>query len=486
MRHAPGTLTDERLKQTIDVLIPRAYAAVAELGGIRKPERYTHEELQLAVKRVVTCVARCMRDARPHTMSDLMAAIGDATVDEVIELLDAIDWWAFADAVRLCEGEHGCLTLRDSVLIVKSAAKACRGPELFAVDSPTYPHAVRTVLEPMGRLDGRSPPNNSFGVESSALLIEQGPGWTVGLRSAALPEGTKLDPRIYDLDVRDRVAEALWVSRGGEYLVDTEEIVRSVVIAPFFESVRRHGREHELPLPVESGCLQSGRHTERTFFVGGQLDLVLLIQRLGGMPFLDLPRVLVREQAYRAKRYQLVLDRMSLQGANCSFLTSGGEDLAGYQLTMAASTARGGARLPRRLRNIFRSVDPVTLALADVDPKSIEYRHAPFHVGRPRTPRERRALVWLLVRLELGTPTSGWGLVGANLNDDLVLRETIARAERHVQRMRPDGEIHTYIKHMQTSGGLQATRARVPVRRGQREAIAHIADTVSTRALLGR
>jgi hypothetical protein len=141
--------------------------------------------------------------------------------------------------------------------------------------------------------------------------------------------------------------------------------------------------------------------------------------------------------------------------------------------------------VPKALRGIFRTVDPVTLALAGVDPDEVEYTVAVVDVGKPRVPRERRQAVWLVIRSELGAPTSGWGIVGEDLNDELAMRATIERAEQHVRRMRPDAAIHRFVAHLRTAG-VQSMRIRVPLRRRQREGIALGADVLATRAQLGR
>src|SRR5215218_6469974 len=142
MLHAPGTLSDERLARAVDTLVPVVYAAVEQRGLIVRPERYERAQMLDLIKRLVTHVAERMREGQAHTFNSLMAAAGDITAEELVQLLDAVDWRACCDAVRLCDTESGSLPLTDSVLVLKTAPKPSAGPELFAVDSPAYPSEV--------------------------------------------------------------------------------------------------------------------------------------------------------------------------------------------------------------------------------------------------------------------------------------------------------------------------------------------------------
>ncbi len=449
-----------------------------------RPARYENDEVFIAaVERLVEAQAKLLAQGTRQTLQRLWSAAG-TTPDELTQIFDAIDWPTLCDELRFSDSRRGPLPLADSTLILKTATKPLAGGNVFAVNSPAYPTCVLRALEEIGQPPEKVPAPNTPGVEASAYIVEMTKDWSMALRVAALPEGTHFDPATYPKAVHDHVARELHVQAAGPYEVKTSTIVREELLGPVFRAAGAHGRNAELPLRVESGWIRTGPRAQSYRFLGAELDFLLAVRKMGGTPFLDMPRILVRERAHR-KRLDHVRPRgASISGTSCSFLTHDGRELIGEELQWAASAIFGKtARVPEQLRGIFREVAATTIELAGANPAKVDYAVADMLVGRPGAGRTGRMPIGLLMRDEQGEMTSGWGAPGLTLADELVQRELIADAETHVARMRPGGRFDQAVSYLQAAG-VQSMGLELRVRRIQREGLILATDIFLTRASL--
>jgi hypothetical protein len=129
---------------------------------------------------------------------------------------------------------------------------------------------------------------------------------------------------------------------------------------------------------------------------------------------------------------------------------------------------------------VFKCADRTLLELAGAPPEA-DYLFAHARVGQPGAPSRRRLRVGLVMRSVGGVVTHGWSVRGADLRDEFVQLEAIARGERSLESMKPDGVFHEAVRYLQAVG-VQTLQIELPRQRSRREGLILNADIVLTRA----
>lgn len=405
---------------------------------------------------------------RNQTIGQLAEAV-DRPGPQVEELLAAVrDWDAVVHGMRLRPSDRGSIGLEDSVFVLKTAHRDASGPGVFAACSRAYLPLVKEVLARYEHDTGSRRPHDRAR-DSALVFVERNPKFTGLLGVAALPEGTQWDheDERYAPEVRNEVRAALEAIAGADYTVSTPKIVREAVIEPFVSSLTKHGHKPK-DLPIESGSISYGSNLNR--YLGGELDMIIHLQRSGFNTFFDVPHTLIPG---------------GVEGPQpeCFFEFPGAQDLlSGFLLHWAARVAFGGPRLPSPHRPVFRRVDNGLVGMAGADPEAVGYAVAKARVGKRDA--HRRLRVGMLVRNEAGT-LKAWGVPRLDCDDDWQVRSAIERAERNVEMMHPrDGTVQRAIERLQDAG-LQRTGAKKFENRRRREKFLLAAAMLRTRALLG-
>ena len=482
----PSGVSTEAIEWAISSILGPELDELGRSGGISAPPGHTgieeaidsmtilfRSQLELLRRgrrqtiKALTTESRNFTSGAPFSSSKIHASLGSI-----------VDWRGLIDDLRLRDSDHGRIPLGQSVITVKSAPWEASGSNVFPASSPAYPSEVEEELSRLGRLPATKARKNSAAVDSSIYLVETGPnGWTQVLRVEGMPEGTKWDPAEYDEDLRDLVAGALELQAGGAYTVSTDEILQGAVLS-FFESVRDAGRGAEMPRPVESGWLSSGPRSQSFRFLGGELEMIRLLQKMGTEPFFDLPRTLVNRRAYpRARQLTRTPMLPTIPAADCSFEIDDGRQIPGVRLPWAAQVAFGSTPT-KDTQGVFQRVDATTTAMGGADPDTVEYAVANAKVGKLGASKRFRA--GLIVR-NGPEGMSGWGVPSKDFRKQLRQREAIEQAERHVARMRPDGLFHRAVAYVQDLG-VQTMGLTVSDHKLWRESLVLAADVLLARA----
>ena len=444
----------ENLRSEGQLKIPPRFARAEE--GIEALAWLFDEQMMLIEK------------GRNQTIDQLADAI-DRPRAQVEELLAGVgDWDAIVHGLRLRRSNRGSIGLEDSVFVLKTAHRHASGPGVFAASSRAYPILVKEKLEKYGHDTGSRRPHDRAR-DSALVLVECNPMFSAILGIAALPEGTQWDHEAerYAPEVQTEVRVALEATAGADYTVSTPEIVREAVVDPFVSSLAEHGHKPK-DLPIESGCISYGDNLNR--YLGGELDVIVHLQRSGFNTFFDVP-------------HTLIPGGVDGPQAECFFEFPGAHDLlSGSLLHWAARVAFGGPRLPSPHRPVFRRVDSGLLAMAGADPDAVGYAVAKARVGK--SDAIRRLRVGVLVRNEAGS-LKAWGVPRLDCDDDWQVRTAIERAERNVAMMHPrDGAVERTIERLQDAG-LQRTGSKKFEIRRRREKFLLAAAMLRTRILLG-
>jgi hypothetical protein len=438
-------------------------------GVLRIPSRFRSQEAGIdALARLFDEQMMLIEKGRNQTIGEL-AEITDLPGSQIEALLAGVgDWDAVVHGLRLRPSNRGSIGLEDSVFVLTTSHWNATGPGVFAACSRAYQPLVKEVLQKYGHDTGSNRPHDRA-PDSALLLVECNPLFTEVLGVAALPEGTQWDheDERYAPEVRDEVRAALETTAGADYVVSTPKIVREAVVDPFVSNLTKSGQKAS-GLPIESGSIFYGNGLNRC--LGGELDMILHLQRSGFSTFLDIPHVLIPGGV---KGPQL----------ECFFEFPGARDLlSGFLLNWAARVAFGGPPLPSPHRPVFRRVDAGLLAMAGADPEAVGYAVAKARVGKKEAIRRLR--VGMLVRNEAGM-LRAWGVPRLDCDDDHQVRTAIERAERNVAILHPrTGEVERVIERLQNAG-LQRTGAKKFENRQRREKFLLAAAMLRTRILLG-
>lgn len=472
--------SDDAVDRVVDeILIPSLQREEAE-GRLRRPARYNTTELyHAAMAELFRVHIGLMREGTEPTLTVLLTRTG-FTLDELYQLLDSLaDWALFGDDLWLRPSAAGQLKLDGCSLILQSAVRVTHGANVFATLSPALPTPAYDALSRQGRLPETLAPRNADGYESTAYLIAVSDHWAIARRVRPLPQGTRFDPATYDPDVRGLVEEML-VERLGEYDVRTRDIIRDKMLGSLLTSIASY--EDAPGLSIESGFLPSGKRGLHFEFAGSDLELITFIEKLGAVPFLDLPRVIWTKAPRRKRNREIKPGPFVVRGDNCSFKFEDDVELPAHMVIVAARAALGADARAAHYKDIFQPIDRTIVALGGADPELVGYLYADARVGRPGAPRRSRLRIGLVMRTVAGAITQGWSVRRVDLADELVQRQIIDRAERNVAITKPGATLDRVVQYLRKRGAQP--RTELPELRAQREGLALCADVLLTRAAI--
>ena len=278
------------------ILVPVLRLGFA-LGKITRPPGWSSDqELINSLKLLFGYQLEASEAGRVLRLNTIASKLKRPTT-KIYDLFACVDWRWLNDNLRMYPSEHGCLSMEDSVLVLKATPKTLTGSNIFGVHSRRMPDPVIRELEKHGLAPAYIPPKNCIAADCPIWLVEIGPGWSFGLRVESVAEGTWFDPARYDDDQRP-IAEEVLGEIHGEYTVSTKRIIAEDIIDSFLDSVAAVGHSADC-LTFESGSIQHGPHGRETYFVGGGLDMIHRIHRRGAHAFLDLPRLPPSDQGKR-------------------------------------------------------------------------------------------------------------------------------------------------------------------------------------------
>ena len=475
----------EMIRWSLDHVLEPCLRNLEARGELIRPSSCPDTSSHIDALKVLhrTQIDISLEGQRPNLSALLERA--EFTQSELYQLFDSVrDWAYFGDDLWLRPSERGSVPLDGCVCVLKSVPRETSGGNVFATKSPAYPTQVVDALRELDLLPPKRAPINATGSESTAYLMVMSPAWAFARRVKSLPEGTFFDPQSYPEEIRE-VARAALLERLGKYEVSTRAIVRDRMLGSLLRSIKAHGRASELPLRVESGLLRVGTRGVDFRFAGSDLELILHVEELHGIPFFDLPRAYPKTRRPRERHRQPDLDApFRIKGEACSFLFGDDVELAPDWIAYVAQGELGHFPLKRRLRGLFRIFSPTVVALGGADADSVEYLYAVTRVGRPKARPDKRVRIGILMRSVGGALTHGWGVrTNLHADDELAQRKLVEQAERHVHRMKPGGQFDQAVDDLRAAG-VQKLGIELPVRRTQREGLIMNADVLAKRAVL--
>jgi hypothetical protein len=455
-------------------------------GSFTRPARFdSNEEAIDALAELVDTQLTLSLEGRKQTMGALATGANESA-PQIREILAALgDWDELVDGLRMRRSDRGVVPFSKSVFVVKTAPHDASGPRVFPACSNAFPVQVEEVLARHGLLPEQPARRQSPATDSSAYLMEIGPLITQAMRVKGLPEKTQWDDseeERYPAAIRAEIKEALELAAGGPYTVDTDTILREEVFDPFFERLATHGREAELPRPIESGWITFGPKGFEYRFLGGELWIMRYLQKKGVVPFLDLPRAMVKKRPFQGARNSVPVPNVPAAKEECIFeKIPDGRKLPGLMLGWAAGVTFGSIPGTPGTQDFFRMVKETTVQMAGGDIDNVEYAVTNARVGKPDS--NKRTRVGLIMRNDSGS-LSGWGIPGYDFDKDIIRRIAIEQAEHHIRRMSPEGEFQREVEHLQRLG-VQTMGILLASQRAQREGLILSGEGLRKRVELG-